>query len=89
MIRNHDYRHSHASFLVSKGLGNGEGKDYIFFTLMKRLGHSSINTTINIYSHLFPTQEKEVANAFDNFSGKKWQKKIYKKRLKALIRKES
>ena len=67
MIRNHNYRHSHASFLVSKGLGNGERKDYIFFSLMKRLGHRSINTTINIYSHLFPTQQKEVANAFDNF----------------------
>ena len=67
MIHNHDFRHSHAAFLVSKELRNGEGKDYIFFTLMKRLGHSSINTTINIYSHLFPTQQKEVANTFDNF----------------------
>lgn len=67
LIRNHDFRHSHAAFLISQGLRNGEGKDYIFFTLMKRLGHSSINTTINVYSHLFPTQQKEVANAFDNF----------------------
>lgn len=67
LIRNHDFRHSHAAFLISQGLRNGEGRDYIFFTLMKRLGHSSINTTINVYSHLFPTQQKEVANAFDNF----------------------
>lgn len=67
MIRNHDFRHSHAAFLINQGLRNGDGKDYIFFTLMKRLGHSSINTTINIYSHLFPSQQKEVANAFDNF----------------------
>ena len=67
MIRNHDFRHSHAAFLVNQGLRNGEGKDYIFFTLMKRLGHSSINTTVNIYSHLFPSQQKEAANAFDNF----------------------
>lgn len=67
MIRNHDFRHSHAAFLISQGLRNGEGKDYIFFTLMKRLGHSSINTTINVYSHLFPSQQKEVANAFDYF----------------------
>ena len=67
MIRNHDFRHSHAAFLINQGLRNGEGKDYIFFTLMKRLGHSSINTTINVYSHLFPSQQKEVANAFDNF----------------------
>ncbi len=63
MIRNHDFRHSHAAFLINQGLR----KDYIFFTLMKRLGHSSINTTINVYSHLFPSQQKEVANAFDNF----------------------
>ena len=67
LIRNHDVRHSHAAFLVSQGLRNGEGKDYIFFTLMKRLGHSSINTTINVYSHLFPTQQKEIASAFENF----------------------
>jgi len=67
LIRNHDFRHSHVAFLVSQGLRNGEGKDYIFFTLMKRLGHSSINTTINVYSHLFPTQQKEIASAFENF----------------------
>ena len=67
LIRNHDFRHSHAAFLISQGLRNGEGKDYIFFTLMKRLGHSSINTTINVYSHLFPTQQQEVASAFENF----------------------
>lgn len=67
MIRNHDFRHSHAAFLINQGLRKGEGKDYIFFTLMKRLGHSSITTTINIYSHLFPSQQKEVANAFNDF----------------------
>lgn len=67
LIRNHDFRHSHAAFLISQGLRNGEGKDYIFFTLMKRLGHTSITTTINTYSHLFPTQQKEIANAFDDF----------------------
>lgn len=67
VIRNHDFRHSHAAFLINQGLRKGEGKDYIFFTLMKRLGHSSINTTINVYSHLFPSQQKEVANAFDHF----------------------
>lgn len=67
LIRNHDFRHSHAAFLISQGLRQGEGKDYLFFTLMKRLGHTSITTTINTYSHLFPTQQKEIANAFDDF----------------------
>lgn len=66
-IRNHDFRHSHAAYLISDGLRKGEGKDYLFFMLMKRLGHSSITTTINTYSHLFPSEQKEVANAFDNF----------------------
>lgn len=67
LIRNHDFRHSHAAYLISEGLRKGEGKDYLFFLLMKRLGHSSITTTINTYSHLFPSEQKEVANAFDNF----------------------
>lgn len=67
MIRNHDFRHSHAAFLINEGLRNGEGKDYIFFTIMKRLGHSSINTTINVYSYLFPSHQKAIAIAFDNF----------------------
>jgi integrase len=67
LIRNHDFRHSHAAFLISQGLRQGEGKDYLFFTLMKRLGHTSITTTINTYSHLFPTQQKEIASAFDDF----------------------
>ena len=67
LIRNHDFRHSHAAFLISQGLRNGEGKDYLFFTLMKRLGHSSITTTVNTYSHLFPSQQKEIASAFDDF----------------------
>ena len=66
-IRNHDFRHSHAAYLISDGLRKGEGKDYLFFMLMKRLGHTSITTTINTYSHLFPSEQKEVANAFDNF----------------------
>lgn len=67
LIRNHDFRHSHAAYLISDGLRKGEGKDYLFFLLMKRLGHSSITTTINTYSHLFPSEQIEVANAFDNF----------------------
>lgn len=67
LIRNHDFRHSHAAFLISQGLRSGEGKDFLFFTLMKRLGHSSITTTVNTYSHLFPTHQKEIASAFDDF----------------------
>ena len=66
--------------MISQGLRKGEGKDFIFFTLMKRLGHSSINTTINVYSHLFPSQQKEVANAFDDFK-KKWAVKFKKQGL--------
>ena len=56
--------------LMHTGLRNGEGRDHIFFTLMKRLGHSSINTTINVYSHLFPTQQKKLLMPLIIFNNK-------------------
>ena len=56
--------------LMHTGSRNGEGRDHIFFTLMKRLGHSSINTTINVYSHLFPTQKKKLLMPLIIFNNK-------------------
>lgn len=67
VIRNHDFRHSHASFLISNAIKNKKSRDAIFFELMNRLGHSSIKTTIDTYSHLFPTHQRALASAFDDF----------------------
>lgn len=57
-IRIHDLRHSHASLLVELG----------FSTLLiaQRLGHEKIETTLQIYSHLFPNKEEELINTIEN-----------------------
>lgn len=45
-IRLHDFRHSHASFLLNKNVN--------ILVISKRLGHESPSTTLNIYAHLLP-----------------------------------
>ncbi len=59
-IRIHDFRHSHASYLISKGVN--------MYKISKRLGHSSITMTMDRYGHLMPKDEDEILNAInDNF----------------------
>lgn len=52
-IRLHDLRHTHASILLKAGI---QPK-----VVQERLGHSSIAITLDIYSHLFPSLQKEAA----------------------------
>ena len=52
-IRVHDLRHSHASMLIHQGLSP--------LVIQERLGHENIETTLNTYSHLYPTQQNELA----------------------------
>lgn len=52
-IRLHDIRHSHASLLIELGLSP--------LAVADRLGHEKVETTLNIYSHLFPHKRDEVA----------------------------
>ncbi|MSS43658.1 site-specific integrase [Anaerosalibacter bizertensis] len=53
-VRFHDLRHTNASFLLSLGVD--------FKTIQERLGHSDINTTLNIYSHVSMEMQKEAVN---------------------------
>ena len=55
--RIHDIRHSHASWL----LGNGVP----IHVVQARLGHESIQTTVDTYSHLLPDAQLGAANAAD------------------------
>ena len=57
-IRLHDIRHSHASLLISK-LG-AQPK-----LVADRLGHEKIQTTLSIYSHLYPDQARSLADKLD------------------------
>lgn len=57
-IRIHDLRHSHASLLIN------QGEDYL--VVKERLGHAAITTTIDTYSHLYPSKQKNLANKLDD-----------------------
>ncbi len=52
-IRLHDLRHSHASMLIEMGFSP--------LLIAERLGHDSVDTTLRIYSHLYPNKQADVA----------------------------
>ncbi|MGE5391115.1 MAG: tyrosine-type recombinase/integrase [Deltaproteobacteria bacterium] len=51
-LRFHDLRHTHATFLGSRGLNPTVVKE--------RLGHSSIATTVDIYTHFMPDMQQQA-----------------------------
>lgn len=53
-IRVHDLRHSHASMLIEMGFAPLEIAD--------RLGHESVKTTLDTYSHLYPDKDQQLAD---------------------------
>lgn len=56
-IRFHDLRHTHASILLS------EGVDLV--KVSARMGHTSPKTTLEIYAHLVPNNDYDVADVFE------------------------
>ena len=56
-IRLYDLRHSHASLLLALGVHPK--------VVAERLGHSNVNLTLNLYSHVLPTLQEDAANALD------------------------
>jgi integrase len=57
IIRFHDLRHTHATMLIQQ---NVNAK-----VISERLGHSSIHITLNQYSHVLPSMQKDVADRLD------------------------
>lgn len=53
-IRVHDLRHSHIASLIEKGMQP--------LVIAQRVGHDSVNITMNIYGHLYPNKQKQVAD---------------------------
>ena len=56
-IRIHDLRHSHASLLIEMGFSP--------VLIAERLGHESVETTLNTYAHLYPSKQEEVAQMLE------------------------
>ncbi|WP_420799261.1 tyrosine-type recombinase/integrase [Ktedonospora formicarum] len=54
----YDLRHSAATILLAKGVHPK--------IVQELLGHASIAITMNIYSHVMPSLQKEVAGLMDN-----------------------
>lgn len=51
-IRLHDFRHSHASFLINSGCS--------IRLVSERLGHSSPSITMDYYWHLLPNEQEKI-----------------------------
>jgi len=56
-IRFHDLRHTHATQLLSAGVHPKVAQE--------RLGHSTVTTTMDLYSHVMPTLQSEAAQRLD------------------------
>lgn len=56
-FRLHDLRHTHASLLGQPGIP--------MHVTSKWLGHSRLSVTADIYSHVFASQDREAAMAFE------------------------
>ena len=56
-VRLHDLRHAHATILLQQGVHPK--------IVQERLGHSSVATTLDIYSHVLPGLQEAAARRFD------------------------
>lgn len=52
-IRVHDLRHSHVAYLIHQGVPP--------LVIKERLGHKDIGITLNTYGHLYPNEQKKLA----------------------------
>lgn len=56
-VRFHDLRHSHATQLLLAGIHPKVAQE--------RMGHSSVSTTLDLYSHVTPTMQQDAASRLD------------------------
>lgn len=58
--RLHDLRHAHASMLLENMKGEGD-----ILKVSKRLGHSSVTTTMEIYAHVLKKDEDDIISVLE------------------------
>ena len=66
VIRLHDARHTHASLMLKQGIHPK--------IVQERLGHSTISTTLDTYSHVAPGLQEVAAKSFDDLLNKHSEK---------------
>jgi integrase len=66
-IRLHDARHTHASLMLKQGTHPK--------IVQERLGHASIQITLDTYSHVAPGLQEAAATRFDEAFGNKYNKR--------------
>ena len=60
-IRVHDLRHSHVAYVIEQGVQP--------IVIARRVGHESVQTTMNTYGHLYPNKQREIADMLEtNFA---------------------
>lgn len=57
-IRIHDLRHSHASYLINKGVP--------IPAISKRLGHKSPKMTLDVYAHIYNATDESIASMIND-----------------------
>ena len=62
-MRFHDLRHSAATILMAAGVHPK--------MVQERMGHSTIAMTMDIYSHVLPSMQQEVADKIDDMFKRK------------------
>lgn len=70
-IRLHDARHTHASLMLKQGVHPK--------VVQERLGHATISTTLDLYSHVTPGLQQAAAEGFDKALSVKHENEAIKK----------
>ena len=69
-IRLHDCRHTHASLLLKQNVHPA--------IVAQRLGHASVQITLDVYSHILPGLQRAAANRFDDILMQKQRESVLK-----------
>ena len=69
-IRLHDARHTHASLLLKQSVHPK--------IVQERLGHATISTTLDLYSHISPGLQEAAAIGFDKLINRKEKEAVRK-----------
>ena len=76
VIRLHDARHTHASLMLKQGVHPK--------IVQERLGHASVQITLDTYSHVAPGLQEAAAESFDKLVSPKyngvWEKEAVENR---------